>query len=95
MGVPIIGEDIQLKCNVTINDEDFLDNVILGWLYNGDLFNDVTLVEQDDDYVAALTINSIDRINNGDYTCFGGLMLNGVQEMSTAFETLILVAVGT
>ncbi len=95
VGDPIISEDIQLLCNATISDKEFLDNVTQEWLYNGvqDLPENVTLTEQDDGYIA-LTIDPVDRIHNGNYTCYGQLMLNGVQAISTSSDTINLVAVG-
>ena len=95
IGNSVIGETVELICNATITDSTFLPQVFLEWQYDGttDLPMNVTISEQGPGFIA-LTIVPVDRYHNGNYTCSGVFMLEGVQAISEASEIISLIVIG-
>ena len=91
IGNSIVGETVELICKATITDSTFLPLVLLEWQYNGtkDLPMNVTISEQSPGLIA-ITIEPVDdRLHNGNYTCSGVFMLEGVQTTSETSESSI------
>ena len=95
IGNAIVGETVELNCNATITDSAFLPHVLLEWQYNGtkDLPKNVMISEQSPGSTA-LTIVPVDRYHNGNYTCSGVFILEGVQATSEASDIIPLIVIG-
>ena len=93
---PIVGEKVELICNISIIDSTLVPNVSLSWSVNGTMnfSNNVSLFVKENEYLSLL-IDPVDRIHNGIYTCIAELQLDGVQRVTNDSEDYELTAIGT
>ena len=82
----------MLICNATISNDMFLSNVNLSWVHNGGVPDGV--LNETEDGLSTITLNPVRTEHNGNYTCTGYLMLQGVQIMSQVSETYLFRAIG-